>query len=513
MTNTPGWASPGSSGSPEPGSGDSPDGTPPAARPDTGDTATDAAETDPAYTGSDSATGPDSGSSSGAGPGSGSGSGTREAPKADAQPEAPTADTATPSAADWSQHQPPAGTWQASAPSGTATPTAEQPAPPAAPVPTQPGPPPGGGWGRQWTPPPPRPGPDHGGPRWGPNAPYHGGPPPGWAAAPAAPQPGVIPLQPLDAGQIISGAFATFRAHWRTAMTLVVGVAVLTEGVNAVISKYLVDDSRLDDLRDETDPSWGDIAHAFTGSVGATFLVMLTSVIGVILTSGLLTVVVSRAVLGRPVSLRASWQDARPRLPQLLGLAVLLPLALVTVIAVAVLPGALIAWAGSEDGGLSLASLGLLVAAVVCLWQWNLWNLAAPALVLEKQGVTTAMKRSVKLVNGSWWRVLGVQLLAVLITGIASLVIQLPFIAIANAVGNGNGGLFSTSGQADWPTVVISAIGGVIAATVTLPVSASAVSLLYVDQRIRREALDIDLARAAKIPGYEASASPSDVRR
>ncbi|MFI0944374.1 hypothetical protein [Streptomyces sp. NPDC021020] len=489
MTNTPGWTSPGSSGSPEPGNGDSLDDTPPAAQPDTGDAA-------PV-------------------PASGADPGTQEAVNAPDTPENADSGTVTPPAANWSQQQPPAGTWQASgtpdapAPSG---PPAEQSAPPVVPLPPQPGP--GqGGWGQQWTPPPP-PGPDHGGPRWGPQAPFYGQPPIGWApAVPTAPRPGVVPLRPLDAGDILSGAFATFRAHWRTAMTLVLGVAVLTEGISAVVNRYLIDNSSLDNLQDESDPTLGDIAHAIANSAGGTFLVMLTSVIGVILASGLLTLVVSRAVLGRPVTLRASWQEARSRLPQLLGLAVLLPLALVAITAVAVLPGGLVVWAGSEDGGVALASLGILAAVFVCLWQWNLWSFAAPALILEKQGIRTAMKRSVKLVTGSWWRVLGVQFLVVLVTGVTSLLIELPFNAIAGAVGNGNGGLFSTDGAADWPTVLINAGGAVIASVLTLPVSASAVSLLYVDQRIRREALDIDLVRAAKIPGYEAPATPSDVRR
>ena len=37
-----------------------------------------------------------------------------------------------------------------------------------------------------------------------------------------------------------------------------------------------------------------------------------------------------------------------------------------------------------------------------------------------------------------------------------------------------------------------------VASTVTLPISAGVTSLLYMDQRIRRESLDIELARAAE---------------
>jgi hypothetical protein len=45
-------------------------------------------------------------------------------------------------------------------------------------------------------------------------------------------------------------------------------------------------------------------------------------------------------------------------------------------------------------------------------------------------------------------------------------------------------------------------IGGMIAQTITLPVSAGVAVLLYIDRRIRREALDLELARSAGVaPG------------
>ena len=50
-------------------------------------------------------------------------------------------------------------------------------------------------------------------------------------------------------------------------------------------------------------------------------------------------------------------------------------------------------------------------------------------------------------------------------------------------------------------SLVITAIGSVIALTVTMPISAGVAVLLYIDQRIRREALDLELARAAGLHG------------
>ncbi|SHK89063.1 hypothetical protein [Actinacidiphila paucisporea] len=473
MTNTPGWASPGSSDSPEPDGGDSPQ-----------DTSPEAADGH-----SDSAQGtPD----------------TQETPPA------------PPASGVWSQQQPPAAPWHtpsgavphtaAEASEAAAAPTTARPDAPT--PPETPAPPPAGtarpGWDRQWAPPPPPP-PQDGGPRWGPTVPQYGAAQAPYASKPPAPQPGVIPLRPLDAGEILQGAASTLQQHWRTAMLLAFVVALLTESVNAVISGFLIDDTRINDLNRNSDPSVHEILHALSGSAAASSLLILTSMIGVILTAGLLTVVISRAVLGRPTTLPSVWRDVRPRLAQLVGLALLLPLVLCAIVAVPAVPGLLIALAGGETGGASLASLGLLCGVVLAIWQWNLWSLTAPVLMLEKQGLKTALKRSVKLVSGSWWRVLGVQLLMLLIAAIASLVIQFPFGLVAEAVDGGSmGSVFSASADSSWTTIIIVAVGGVISSTLTLPISAGAVSLLYIDQRIRREALDVDLGRAAKVPGYEA---------
>lgn len=50
--------------------------------------------------------------------------------------------------------------------------------------------------------------------------------------------------------------------------------------------------------------------------------------------------------------------------------------------------------------------------------------------------------------------------------------------------------------------VAISAsLGTLVSQIVVIPFTAGIVALLYVDRRIRREALDIELARAAGVPG------------
>ncbi|MER7662919.1 hypothetical protein [Streptomyces sp. NPDC096193] len=362
-------------------------------------------------------------------------------------------------ASKWSKEQPPAGQW--SAPTG----------PPQAPPPV---PPPAPGWGD--------------------------GPPRGaWGPPPAA-KPGVIPLRPLGVGEILDGAVSTLRAHWRTVLGITITVSVISQICDILVERYLLPTPP--EVDPDADPSEAlrqsvDSLQASLVAMGPSILIAL---VGTLFTTALLTMVISRSVLGRPVSLTEAWQEARPRLPQLLGLTLLLPLMSAGIMAVALVPGLLI----GGGAGVALAVLGGLAAGPVILWLMVRFALASPALMLERQGIIQSLRRSAKLVQGAWWRTFGVIALTLLLTLLVSMIIAVPFSVIAFAVdGTGFGDLFSgTTPEFGWAFLIITGIGSVIASSITYPISAGVTVLLYIDQRIRREALDIELARAAGVSGY-----------
>ncbi|MEU3598342.1 glycerophosphoryl diester phosphodiesterase membrane domain-containing protein [Streptomyces sp. NPDC006798] len=365
------------------------------------------------------------------------------------------------SGSKWSSRQPPAGQWSA---------------------PSVPGPH-GGGQA------PPPTGPGWGGPG------FQGG----WGV-PEAPKPGVIPLRPLSIGEILDGAVSTLRAHWRAVLALTIGIAVVAEAGNVLVLRYLLQNTT--EIDRDADPEVAmeqamDAMASYTAALGPMFLI---SLFATFLTTALMTVVISRSVLGRPVSLAEAWREARPRLPQLLAVTFIVPLTVAAVLAAGILPGALIGGAG----GAALILLGVIAALPVALWLWVRFSLAPPALMLERQGVTEALRRSAKLVNGSWWRVLGVLLLTLLLTTIIKMVVNMPF-GIAAIVFDGNGIADLSSTQFSgfgWTYLIITGVGAVIGSMITLPIAAGVNVLLYVDQRIRREGLDIELGRAAGLPGY-----------
>lgn len=358
--------------------------------------------------------------------------------------------------------------------------------------------------------------PPAGQPAWG-NAPTQPQRDPGWfrpRTEKPAPQPGVIPLRPLSVREILEGAFNTMRAYWRTILGISLTIALLTQLASTISAHSLLDgNSGLEALEDNPDPTAEELSHALNASISAISVDSAVMLIGNVLITALLTVVVGRAVLGRAITAREAWREARAQLPRVLGLTVLLGVILTAVVAICVAPGLALLAAGSEGIGAALTLLGLPAAVGLVIWLWISLCLAAPALVLEKQPVVASLRRSVRLVHGvpgGWRRIFLVQLLALLIVLLAGTVLQIPTSLIAAALTPENAESLSFGVPLDtsWPYLITTGIGAVISSTVTLPITAGVTTLLYMHQRISRESLDLQLAHAAGVPGFQSTNTP-----
>ncbi|MFJ5030779.1 glycerophosphoryl diester phosphodiesterase membrane domain-containing protein [Streptomyces sp. NPDC088560] len=412
---------------------------------------------------------------------------------ADAEPAPQPVTDAQGPGAKWSKEQPPPGQW--SAPTGAPDPHQAPPPPP-----------PGPGWGGQQpgTPGPGGYGGGYAGPPTGYGAPggygAWGG---GWGGPPPAAKPGVIPLRPLGVGEILDGAVSTMRTYWRTVLGISLTVALVMNVSMVLLQGFVLNDVQTTVSDPNATPS--EALHALRDTMIGTGVLSVIRTAAMLIATALLTTITSRAVLGRPVTTRESWRDARPQILKLLGLLILLALIFVGAIFAGALPGLLVLIAGGGDNaGAALLALGFLGGTVIGVWLLIRYYLAAPALMLERQGVVKSLKRSAKLVRGSWWRIFGIMLLTLLITLIVSAVVTIPFTLIgAAASGDGmNDLLGANGGHIGWTTLIVQGIGALVGATLTLPISAGVTVLLYIDQRIRREALDLELARAAGVQGY-----------
>lgn len=376
----------------------------------------------------------------------------------------------------------------------------------------RPGEPPYPGWSHEQPPPSwAAPGGAPAGQGWGtqPPQPGWGAPPPwGWAA-PAAPKPGVVPLRPLGVGEILDGAITTLRRNPAPMLGLSAAVAtgsqVLQIGALWLLFRDL---AALEDLAGMSAQAQNleFLVGALTDSVSALLIGLVVSWLATVLLTGVLTVVVSQAVLGRRATAGQAWAEARPQLPRLLGLTLLIGLVVLGPFVVGALPAALAALAGGSGAMVAgLAFLGVLAATPFAVLLYVRLALSTPALMLETTAAATgagrrssipdAMRRSAHLVRGSWWRVLGILLVAAVLAWIVQQVVAVPLTLLTLVVG----GLSTSTGIPTTLGLVLQGLGGIIGVTITAPFTAGVVVLLYVDRRIRREGLDLELARAAGV--------------
>ncbi|WP_287917292.1 glycerophosphoryl diester phosphodiesterase membrane domain-containing protein [Cellulomonas sp.] len=395
-------------------------------------------------------------------------------PQPPAQPDAPS----VPGAAA------PAG-WSAAP--GWGTPPGAPPAPGAAPA----GPP--------SAPPPPGPHPAAPGPYpMPPGAGYGYGPAGATPWRPPALQPGIIPLRPLNVGEILDGSFRAVRANPAVMFGLSAIVMTVTAILQAVLTWYVggqltpvIDDAFGASLNGsdlttaELTGTDSSMLGASVASVAGTPLLALATT----LLTGLLIVSVSRSVLGRKVTIGEVLRSRQ--VWKVVGFTLLVGLVTVLAAALVVVPLVLAANADSWGGALAIGLLGGLALVVAGVWVSVRTLLVTPALMLEGRAFWPTVARGWRLTRGSFWRLLGIYLLISIIVYVIVQLIQFP---VTMVVAFAFGEPFPTSFWA----IVATSIGQVLANTISTVFTASVVALLYIDTRMRREGLDIELARAAE---------------
>jgi hypothetical protein len=339
--------------------------------------------------------------------------------------------------------------------------------------------------------------PGYGQPGYGQYPPYgQYGPPGGWAPGP---QPGGIPLRPLGISEILSGAFTSVRQNPSATLGLSAIVLTCYGVISAAISLALRGTVHNLNLSSGQNLTHTQIVDIFGIVLPSLLAIAALGFITELILTGLLTVVIGRGVLGHKVSMGEAWRIALPRLPAILGAIILIALCVIAPwVAVAVLV-VILAVVHATTAALIVGVVGGIAALYVSVWLPVMFSLAAPAVVLERQGPARSLARSWRLVWKSFWRVFWILLLAALIVLIAGAVLQIPFSLLTTLVG-GSAGFVGLAGSGSVAGVIIGAVGSIVAGAVTRPISAGVAVLLYLDLRMRKEGLDLALQGAASQP-------------
>jgi hypothetical protein len=315
---------------------------------------------------------------------------------------------------------------------------------------------------------------------------------------PWAVKPGIIPLRPLTLSDIFNGAVGYIRANPKATLGLTAMVVVLMQIVSlAATLGPLAAYGRIATQRPD-EMTWG-VVGAWMTSLAAGLLV---SWLGGMLLSGMLTVIVGRAVFGSPITIGETWAKIRGRIPALLGLALLEAAVVAALAGLVVVIVAMFAAIGNPAAAVLLGFPLLLVVIAVVVYLYIVVLFAPVVIVLERLPVFEAITRSFALVRNSFWRVLGIRLLTFLVATVVAEAVSVPFSIVGQVIMSG-----TASTGAVLIGTTIASIGSAIGQIITAPFNAGVIVLLYTDRRMRAEAFDLVLQTGAAGCPYAAEST------
>ena len=297
-------------------------------------------------------------------------------------------------------------------------------------------------------------------------------------------------LRPMSTSQVLDRTFHLYRNHF----LLLAGISALPPAVllfaqAGFVLLTLIPGSKLDFFPSEAAFVLGIIALVVAYLVSLAFA------------TGATVYAVSQVHLGQAATIRESYKVIRPLLWRIVRIVVTVAVRFAGATAAAVAVGAipiflmtkfgrtdpLIAWVGGV-----LTVVAFIVCVIWVIRFYCSYQLAVPVCVLEKRGAVDCLKRSRFLSKGRGvQRILLVLFLSAILTYILSLAFSLPVIILATVSGGDK-----TAGLAI-PIAIWQYLAGFFAGTIAGPIATIALALLYYDERVRKEAFDLQLMMEA----------------
>ena len=271
-------------------------------------------------------------------------------------------------------------------------------------------------------------------------------------------------LQPMDFTDILDTIFSLYRNHFRLIFVICIVYFILMLGLNLLsgISIFFFSNSG----------PWSIVIGIPFIAAWLTLLISLVS-IGALLFGG------AQSYLGRQITTGVAFRQIARRFWSYLGSTLLYVLIVVL---------------------LTVTCIGIPFAIYFAVR----WGFYAQAVLIEETSAMHALRRSSELVKGTWWRVCGILLAIFVLAFMIQTILQfsLLFIFGLTQAISGEEGLLKMFQQlfvpelTTWDGLVNYIIQSFINSVVTslmLPVGIIGSTLLYFDQRIRKEGFDIEM--------------------
>ncbi len=322
--------------------------------------------------------------------------------------------------------------------------------------------------------------------------------PAGWTPPP---KPGLIPLRPLTLGTMLGASFQVLRRNPRPmfgfSLLLTGLISVFTFLVIGVITFFAV--SRVAASAPGVDAETIEAGTVAIMILAAFVPLVLSIVLGAVL-QGVVVLEVARGTVGEKLKLGGLWRAAKGRIGALIGWTLIITTAVVVAIgAVSLLIGLIIGFGGTAGvvAGVLLAIAAGLGAVVVTFWLATRLALVPSVLMLERLPLRQAIPRAWSLTLGFFWKTLGIQLLVAVIVQVAAGIVSTPLSILASF----GGFLINPNGEESGATVVLivisvlSVIVALVFGAIAAVVQTATTGLIYIDLRMRKEGLDLELTR------------------
>jgi hypothetical protein len=323
-----------------------------------------------------------------------------------------------------------------------------------------------------------------------------------------------LALRPMSTSQVLDRTFHIYRTHF----ALLAGIGALLPAMLLVMQLAFIPLGFPPRPADKAPPE--ALLILFLGYFCCYGVIYL---IGSALAGGATVFGVSKLHLGQGVTIGEAYKQVFSRFWRIVGVIVLIGLIvfgalfvgeIIAIVVIAVSAGSASIFARGSTG---LAGIGVVLAVIwafavfvgaifAALFFYSKLALAIPACILEQLPVGVALRRSWYLTKGSVGRIMLVNLLTWVLSAVLGLALTVPGQILA----------VTLPSKALLLGLVLQHLGGFVAGVVAGPIATTAIALIYYDQRVRKEAFDLQhmmeaMGQQAQAQAQAVSAAPPAV--
>ncbi len=273
----------------------------------------------------------------------------------------------------------------------------------------------------------------------------------------------------MRVGEMLDAAINLYRLHWKAFMAIVAFVTVPFVFLQYLLSALIVGGSTsgITGNAAVTDSRAASLAAVAFGFVALDYFLIRPFLTAAIVRA------VAGAYLGAIPAVGPIYRFALGRLGSILWVVTLTVLGVACVFLAGFGFSVLFATAGAGP----LIVVVMIAAAVLAAILFVRWMFGPSIVIVEDSRGREALSRSWRVSGGAFWKIVGTTLLASLLTGLVGGVFGIIPALLSQALGSSG-----------W---LLRAAGSALASVITTPFATIVTVLLYFDQRIRKEGLDL----------------------